>query len=167
MCPLAYSRSKSTSSNPYETLQRSPEFYHSQLGVKLVLKMAGIDTSLYKAHCCRSASTYWVYLLKIYWKEVNGRGHQLGKDIIIRKSWIQGRVLSLKLLFSTTLWTKVMWMYGFQYGRDWSQLSNIRSPKFYEVKLRNCLGPRSSRKVILILWSKIKYDLILYLPLHP
>ena len=111
--------------------------------VKLVLKMTGIDTSLCKAHSCRSASTskanVLVYLLKTYWKEVNGRGHQLGKDIIIRKSWIQGRVLSLKLLFSTTLWTKVARTYGFQYGRDWSRLFSIRSTRFYEVKLKNYL----------------------------
>ena len=106
--------------------------------VKLVLKMVGIDTSLYKAHSCRSASTlslqYWVRLLKTYWKEVNGQGHRIGKDIIIGKWWIEGRVVSLKLLFSPMLWTKVPWMYGFQYGRDWSWLSKMR---FYKVKLKN------------------------------
>ena len=32
ICFLAYSRSKSTSSRPYKTLQRSAEFYYSGLG---------------------------------------------------------------------------------------------------------------------------------------
>ena len=110
---------------------------------------------------------YWVYLLKTYWKDVNGHGHQLSKVIITRKSWIQGRVLSLKLLFSTRLQTKAAWTYGSQYSRDWSRLFNIRSTRLYEVKSKNYVRSQNGRNIIPILWSKIEYDLILFLPLHP
>lgn len=95
----------------------------------------------------------------------SGQGYRFSKGIIIRKSWIPGRVLGLKLLFWATLWTKVAWMYGFQYGRDWSPLSNIRSTRFCEVKLKNYVRSRSGRDVIAILWSRIEHDLILSLPL--
>ena len=58
--------------------------------VKLVLKMTGIDTALSKAHSCRSASICKAKVpgisLKDILNEVNSRGHQLYKDIMIRKS---------------------------------------------------------------------------------
>ena len=57
--------------------------------LKLVLKMAGIDTSLYKDHSCRLASTSKAKVLGRSLKdinEVNGQGHRLGKEIIMRKS---------------------------------------------------------------------------------
>ena len=53
---LAHPRSKSTFSKPPDTMQRSPEFYHSQLG-EISALMLGIDTLLCKTHFCRSAST--------------------------------------------------------------------------------------------------------------
>ena len=71
---MEYSRSKSTFYEPYETLQRSPEFYHSQLGK--VLKMAGNDAKLHKAHSCRSASTSKAKVLGISLKDILKRGHE-------------------------------------------------------------------------------------------
>ena len=46
--------------------------------VKLVLKMAGIDTSLYKAHSCRSASTSKAKVLGISLKDILKRGQWSG-----------------------------------------------------------------------------------------
>ena len=42
--------------------------------VKLVLKMAGLDTSLYKAHSCRPASTSMAKVLGISLKDILKRG---------------------------------------------------------------------------------------------
>ena len=49
---------------PYKEVQSSTIAHW----VKLVLKMAGIDTSLYKAHSCRSVSTSKVYLAYISYR---------------------------------------------------------------------------------------------------
>ena len=46
--------------------------------VKLVLKMAGIDTSLYKAHSCRSASTSKAKVLGISLKDILKRDQWSG-----------------------------------------------------------------------------------------
>ena len=46
--------------------------------VKLVLKMVGVDTSLYKAHSCRSASTSKVKVLGVSLKDILKRGQWLG-----------------------------------------------------------------------------------------
>ena len=52
----------------------------------MVLKMAGIGTSLYKAHSCRSASTSKAKVLGMFLKdilkEVSSLGHRPGKDIM-------------------------------------------------------------------------------------
>ena len=55
ICPVAYSRSKNFL---LSHMRPSKEVQSSTIAnwVKLVLKMAGIVTSLYKAHSCRSAS---------------------------------------------------------------------------------------------------------------
>ena len=108
---------------------------------------------------------YWVRLFKTYWREISDQGHRLGKGIIITQSWIPGIVLSLNL-FWTALWAQIAWTYGFQYGRYWSRLSNIRSTRFYFIKLENYVRPRNSPNVIPILWSKIEYDLLLSLLHH-
>jgi len=48
--------------------------------VKLVLKKAGIDTSLYKAHSCRSASTSKAKVLGLSLKDILKRGQWSGKS---------------------------------------------------------------------------------------
>jgi len=68
--------------------------------VKLVLKKAGIDTSLYKAHSCRSTSTSKAKVLGLSLKDILKKRSMvwkslLGKNIIIRKSLIK-KVLNLQ-----------------------------------------------------------------------
>ena len=53
---MAYPTSKSTSSKPPETYKKVQSSIIANW-VKLVLKIAGMDASLYKAHSCRSTST--------------------------------------------------------------------------------------------------------------
>ena len=69
---------------PYKEIQNSI----ITTWVKLVLKMAGIDTCFTRLILVDQPQLlkpkYCVCLLKTYWKEVSGRGHRLGKDIIIR-----------------------------------------------------------------------------------
>ena len=59
---------------PYKEVQSST----IDIWVKLVLKIGGIDTSLYKAYFCRSASTSKAKLMGISLNNILKRGQWLG-----------------------------------------------------------------------------------------